>query len=220
MSTEIEERPSDRFARRVTEQCRRDRGQRAALRRGLRRPPEQAHTMHAVVAPLLSASVTQEHEYAHYAVAAMIAASVRDRPNVEPTDVEPANVTDAEEVAAADTDTTPHNRPNLGQSLAWAVCRPGLGRRAMNRATAEKRLHLLVRQGYPGVYQHLAGVVRHLGAVEVQVNWGQLLDDLCQWRYRRDQVAKRWLQSYYRTLHEADRHAEQQKSNPSLEEPA
>ncbi len=176
--------------------------------------------MHAVVAPLLSASVTQEHEYAHYAVAAMIAASVRDRTNVEPTEVESSDVTDAEEVAVADADSRPGTRPNLGQSLAWAVCRPGLGRRAMNRATAEKRLHLLVRQGSPGVYQHLAGVVRHLGAVEVEVNWGQLLDDLCQWRYRRDQVAKRWLQSYYRTLHEADRRAEQQKNNPSLEESA
>ncbi|MFC4018969.1 type I-E CRISPR-associated protein Cse2/CasB [Micromonospora sp. GCM10011542] len=218
MSADTEERRSDRFVRRVTEQCLRDRGQRAALRRGLRRPPEQAHTMHAVVAPLLPPSVRQDHEYAYYAVAAMIAASVRDGSNAGSAKEETSDVDDVEVVAAADVDAGPGNRPDLGQSLAWAVCRPGSGRRAMNRATAEKRLHLLVRQGYPGVYQHLAGVVRHLGAVEVQVNWGQLLDDLCQWRYRRDHVAKRWLQSYYRTLHEADRRAEQH--HLSLEESA
>ncbi|MEV5695324.1 type I-E CRISPR-associated protein Cse2/CasB [Micromonospora globbae] len=217
-SADTEEKPSDRFARRVTEQCLRDRGQRAALRRGLRRPPEQAHTMHAVVAPLLPASVRQDHEYAYYAVAAMIAASVRDRPNAGLAEANTSDGGDVEEVAAADADAGPGDRPNLGQSLAWAVCRPEPGRRAMNRATAEKRLHLLVRQGYPGVYQHLAGVVRYLGGVEVQVNWGQLLDDLCQWRYRRDQVAKRWLQSYYRTLHEADRRAAQH--HPSMEESA
>ncbi|MEU8314394.1 type I-E CRISPR-associated protein Cse2/CasB [Micromonospora sp. NPDC048887] len=212
-SVETEERHSDAFVRRITEQCLHDRGRRAALRRGLRRPPEQAHTMHAVVAPLLRPSMRQDHEYAYYAVAAMIAATVRDRPSVGRTD----EAAEVEESASGDTGRG--HRPNLGQSLAWAVSRPGPGRRAMNRATAEKRLHLLVRQGYPGVYQHLAGVVRHLGAVESQVDWAQLLDDLCRWRYYRDQVAKSWLQSFYRTLHDADRRAEKQH-HPSLEESA
>lgn len=174
--------------------------------------------MHALVAPLLPSSLKRDHEYAYYAVAAMIAASLRDQPNTDPSDEEALDVGGAEKAAAADSDAEPGDRPNLGQSLAWAVCRPEPGRRTMNRATAEKRLHLLVRQGYPGVYQHLAGVVRYLGGVEVQVNWGQLLDDLCQWRYRRDQVGKRWLQSYYRTLHEADRRAAQH--HPSMEESA
>ncbi|MBC8991323.1 type I-E CRISPR-associated protein Cse2/CasB [Micromonospora chalcea] len=215
-STDTEERHSDAFVRRITEQCLRDRGRRAALRRGLRRRPEQAYTMHAVVAPLLRPSMRQDQEYAYYAVAAMIAATIRDRPNIGRTD----ETAEADEAEASPTgDTGRGNRPNLGQSLAWAVCRPGPGRRAMNQATAEKRLHLLVRQGYPGVYQHLAGVVRHLGTVESQVDWAQLLDDLCRWRYYRDQVAKSWLQSFYRTLHDADRRAEKQH-HPILEESA
>lgn len=174
--------------------------------------------MHAVVAPLLlPVKATEDREYAYYAVAAMIAATVRDRPTAGPSE-EASDPDETEETIEPGPAEEPTTRPNLGASLAWAVCRPGPGRRAMNRATAEKRLHLLVRQGYPGVYQHLAGVVRHLGTVEVQVSWGQLIDDLCQWRYRRDRVAKQWLQSYYRILHEADRRAEQH--NPSLEEPA
>ena len=173
--------------------------------------------MHAVVAPLLRVSETGDREYAYYSVAAMIAAAVRDRPEAGPSE-ETSGPDDAEETTESGPAEGSSARPNLGASLAWAVCRPGTGRRPMNRATAEKRLHLLVRQGYPGVYQHLAGVVRHLGAVEVQVSWGQLIDDLCQWRYRRDRVAKQWLQSYYRILHDADRRAEQHK--PSLKEPA
>ncbi|MFY1633606.1 type I-E CRISPR-associated protein Cse2/CasB [Solwaraspora sp. WMMB335] len=216
-STDVEQRPSDRFVSRVAERCARDRGQRAALRRGLRRPPEQAHTMHAVVAPLLPSGVSPDHEYAYYAVAAMIAAATRDRSDTS-TSGEASDEDDAEETGGPDLDGGPVTRADLGASMAWAVCRPGKGRRAMNRATAEKRLHLLVRQGHPGVYQQLAGVVRYIGAVEVEVNWGQLLDDLCQWRYRRDRVAKRWLQSYYRVLHEADRRAA--RRDPNLEESA
>ncbi|MFI7077127.1 type I-E CRISPR-associated protein Cse2/CasB [Micromonospora sp. NPDC049903] len=212
-SADIEEKPSDRFARRVAEQCLRDRGRRSALRRGLRRSPEQAHTMHVVVAPLLPATVTADREYAYYAVAAMIASSIRDRPATDLADEAP-DLDDAEETAEVTTEADRPARPNLGTSLAWAVSRPGRGRRPMNRATAEKRLHLLVRQSYPAVYQQLPGIVRHLGLVEVEVNWGQLLDDLCQWRYRRDWVAKQWLQSYYRTLHEADRQAERRNLNP------
>jgi CRISPR system Cascade subunit CasB len=212
-----EEKPTKKFVRQITEQCLRDRGRRAALRRGLRRPPEEAYTMHAVVAPLLPPRLRRDHEYAYYAVAAMIAASVRDQPNTDPGDGETPGVDGVEKVAAADGNAEPGDRPNLGQSLAWAVCRPGPGRRPMNPATAEKRLHLLVRQGYPGVYQHLAGLVQRLGAIEVQVDWEQLLDDLCQWRYRRDQVAKRWLQAYYRTVHEADSHAKQQPNSEEEE---
>ncbi|MFG2063639.1 type I-E CRISPR-associated protein Cse2/CasB [Micromonospora sp. NPDC048871] len=173
--------------------------------------------MHAVVAPLLPANVRSDHEYAHYAVAAMIAAATRDRSGTDTAEEtpDPSGETPdpwgTEEVAAPARDASA-TRPNLGTSLAWAVCQPGKGRRPMNRANAEKRLHLLARQGYPGIYQHLAGVAQHLGAVEVQVSWGQLLDDLCQWRYRRDQVTKRWLQSYYRILHDADRRAQQNQS--------
>lgn len=214
-ATAVKEKHSDWFVRQVTERCLRDRGQRSALRRGLRRSPEQAHTMHAVVAPLLPANVFRDHEYAHYAVAAMIAAATRDRSMVGGSEEAPDQSGEVpeeklgEEAVTPGRDDEPGIRPNVGASLAWAVCRPGKGRRAMNRATAEKRLHLLVRQGYPGVYQHLAGVVRHLGVVEVPVNWGRLLDDLCRWRYRRDHVAKEWLQSYYRILHDADRRAQQ-----------
>lgn len=215
-SVGTEERYSDAFVRQVAEQCLRDRGRRAALRRGLRRSPEQAYTMHAIVAPLLPTRASRDNEYAYYAVAALIADSVRDRRTVDARGEgdDPDELQEPADVAA---DGEGPARPNLGTSLAWAVCRPGRGRRAMNRATAEKRLHLLVRQGYPAVFQQLAGVVRHLNVVEVPVSWGQLIDDLCEWRRNRDRVAKRWLQSYYRTLHQAERRAEQQQ-NPNSEE--
>ncbi len=178
--------------------------------------------MHAVVAPLLPPTVTGDHEYAYYAVAAMIAASVRDGQSTGSAEDDDSD-DGGEGVAAEATRPSPDDgsrpaRPDLGTSLAWAVCRPGRGRRPMSAATAEKRLHLLVRQGYPAVHQQLAGVVRHLDVIDVPVNWAQLIDDLCEWRRHRDRVAKRWLQSYYRTLHNAERRAAQ--SNPSLEEHA
>jgi CRISPR type I-E-associated protein CasB/Cse2 len=68
------------------------------------------------------------------------------------------------------------------------------------------------------VYRHLAGLVRHLIVLDVPVSWGQLIDDLRAWRYRRDQVAKRWLQTYYRTLYDADQQAQRRDATP--EEPA
>lgn len=75
----------------------------------------------------------------------------------------------------------------------------------MSRDTAEKRLQLLVRQSPATVHRQLTVVVRHLSMGQIPVDWGQLLDDLLDWRFRRDRVAKAWLRSYYRSLDDLDR---------------
>lgn len=39
--------------------------------------------------------------------------------------------------------------------------------------------------------------VKLAASAEVGVDWGQLLDDLCRWRYVDRRVQKRWARSYY-----------------------
>jgi CRISPR system Cascade subunit CasB len=177
---------AEAFVRYVERVCR-DNGRRAALRRGVGRTPEQASTMHATVAPFLPNDCRREEEHAYYTVAALLAAYGRTA--VAQTD------------GAAD-ETQPARRQNLGSTVALAVCRPGPGRRPMGRDTAEKRLHLLTRQNYPGIHRQLAGIVRYLSLVDVPIDWAQLLIDLRKWHVRRDLIAKNWLQAFYRTLDE------------------
>jgi CRISPR system Cascade subunit CasB len=196
------------FITAIIKACNQSPGRRAALRRGLGRPPEQAPTMHAMVARWIPVNASPAVEHAYYSVAAMIAAQARQRqPDTEDSDddqlatavAEPAPAGDADpnlaEAARASADPR-----TLGASLALAVIRPGKGRRPLKADTAQKRLHLLVRQGFPGVHRHLPGVVHRIHTVGVTVDWCQLLHDLRRWDSWRDQVTKRWLQDYYRTL--------------------
>jgi CRISPR system Cascade subunit CasB len=195
----------DRFVEQIARVCQDDPGRRAALRRGLGRSPERAYTMHATVAQWLPDRTSTAEEFAHYAVAAMIAAQAREvtrQAGSEPTEGE----------QLGDGDAVAEDRParnmqpvkqNLGASLAMAVRRPGAERRALSQDTAEKRLHLLVRQSLPGVHRHLPGVVRHVRTLGVAIDWSQLLYDLSRWEKHHDNVAKHWLQDFYRTLHTA-----------------
>lgn len=166
-------------------------GHRSALRSGLGRRPEQAPRMHALVARWVS-SDRGDIEWAYYTVAALIAAQPPSARDDASSDDQP----EAELPTEASADHADKVRfDNLGRTLALAV--------AKNQMTAdgtEKRLHLLTRQPVDGLHRHLPALVRHLRTDNVPINWVQLLDDLSRWRYQRDRVAKRWLQTYYRTL--------------------
>jgi CRISPR system Cascade subunit CasB len=192
----------DPFVGRILDVCRAEPRRRSELRRGLRLPPERAATMHAVVAPWLPDRRDRASERAYYTVAAMIAAQPRDARDPAQTDPadpaggEPAEATPPSGAASL---AYPGRRPNLGWSLAEAVRRDRQGRRIASE-TAEKRLHLLVRQNLDGVHRQLPGVVGHLRALNVTVDWAQLMSDLARWTGSRDQVTKAWLQTFYRTL--------------------
>ncbi|ONH58802.1 type I-E CRISPR-associated protein Cse2/CasB [Frankia sp. CcI49] len=88
---------------------------------------------------------------------------------------------------------------NLGRCLAGAInSRPGAERAAMYRRL-EPRLRLLCRQDLDGVHRHLPPLIRQLRADEVTVDWVRLTVDLARWGTYPDQVAKTWLQQFYRT---------------------
>ena len=106
-------------------------------------------------------------EWAYYAVAAMMAAQPGRARRDDEADSETAD-------AAATTDQhrdkpTPRSgrfRPNLGVSLARAVARGATGERVIAQDSAEKRLHLLTRQGLAGLHRHLPATVRHLRSAQ------------------------------------------------------
>ncbi|MBX6765662.1 MAG: type I-E CRISPR-associated protein Cse2/CasB [Actinomadura rubrobrunea] len=160
-----------------------DPGRRSALRSGLGRPLDECHRMHKVIA----AKVPEDRDTrqrAYYAVAAMIA-SLPPQARGEP----PAD--------------TPAGR-NFGQCLA-----EGVGRGVLRESAAEARLDLLTRQSVDGLHRHLPAVVRILADSPSAIDWAQLLLDLQRWEDNRDQIARRWLQSFYRTRFKADLEAAQ-----------
>jgi CRISPR system Cascade subunit CasB len=66
--------------------------------------------------------------------------------------------------------------------------------------SAEKRLHLLVRQDIDGIHQQLPGLVRQVWSTTgASPDWARLLTDLASWRVKRDHITKAWLQAFYRT---------------------
>jgi len=196
----------DPFVAKIIQICRTEPRRRSELRRGLRLPPEKAVTMHAVVAPWLPDPNKREEERAYYTVAAMIAAQprkARDPEATEETTIDgPTDLADAALSAGAAQQKPPNGRLNLGRSLAEAARRASSGQdRGIAEETAEKRLHLLVRQDLDGIHRQLPGVVGHLRALNVRVDWAQLMADLASWPRGRDRTTKEWLQTFYRTLH-------------------
>ena len=172
---------------------------RAGLRRGVGHHPESAHRSHAYVASWTTRertdrSVSEAEEWAYYAVAAMIAAQPGQRRHGTEPDTEMAEATDPSAPAAAEP-IAPRYWTNLGTSIAHAVVR-----RVISQDSAEKRLHLLTRQGLAGLHRHLPATVRHLRAENIVIDWGWLIRDLSRWTNDRDGVAKEWLQSYYRAV--------------------
>jgi CRISPR system Cascade subunit CasB len=72
-----------------------------------------------------------------------------------------------------------------------------LGPDASGRMDA--RLQLLARQDLNGLHRQLPRLVLHLRADLVRIDWPVLVRDLARWGRDPRQVAKEWMQSYYRT---------------------
>jgi CRISPR system Cascade subunit CasB len=231
----------DLFISRITDACRTSPAVKADLRSGIGKPVAQARRMHkTVLNSAFPSGQPPSKEQAYYTVAALIAAqpggafrtaaedSSDDESSDGTRDIPGGPTADSAAASASEAavgTTTPGStstalpplgseRRNLGASLAVAV-----HQKKMRPNTAEARLHLLTRQATDGVHQRLPGVVRHLlaGSPLVPVDWAYLLYDLRRWEFERDDVAKEWLQTYYRTLHRAE---EAQKAKRAQEEQA
>ncbi|MFF7249768.1 type I-E CRISPR-associated protein Cse2/CasB [Embleya sp. NPDC008237] len=185
-------------------------GQRAALRSGLRREVDDSPRMHAIVATLVPQvdRGNESRERAWYAVAAMIASlprAARRTRAEEPDDAETAEDTGGAQPPEVGDGATAapqlrRRRRDLGVCLAEAV-----GRRTIRDTTAETRLDLLCRQSVDGLHRHLPATVRQLAVTPDAVDWVTLLRDLRAWEDHREEIARRWLQSYYRVRFTAER---------------
>lgn len=189
---------ADQMVREVTRLVRHNPADRAALRHSLGRPPEMAApAVHRIVVPYLPDNPAAPVERAFYAVAALIASQPRQaRDEAGTGNGSPARTGDAP--ASGDPNARPAadrpaRRPNLGESLALAVHGKGLNATAM-----ENRLSLLARQDLDGVYRQLPRLVLQLRSNLVSIDWGVLTRDLTRWAADPKQVAKEWMQSYYR----------------------
>ncbi|MEU2032835.1 type I-E CRISPR-associated protein Cse2/CasB [Nocardia amamiensis] len=209
-------------------------GDRAALRRALRRPPHsvQARRVHRIVAPFVPGNADTATERAFYAVASMIAAQPRNARDEIATDNEHNDSDATHDTQTSENTETPdvsapeetidhpaegsidtgehtetdgedtHDRGNAGETLGKTLGRAvalSTQYRALNADTIEARLHLLCKQRLAGVHRHLPRLILQLRADQVPIDWTQLIVDLAGWDTRRDMIAKRWLQDYYRT---------------------
>ncbi|OII63098.1 type I-E CRISPR-associated protein Cse2/CasB [Streptomyces sp. CC53] len=226
----------DAFTDRVREMCANP-GTQQALRMGLGRTmDEMPSRTHAALLRhgLIPERTSSVNKRAYYAVAALIAfrpraerradAAARQDAAARP-ETDDRNPDDSDTFAAAD---EPQARvgqrksvwgSSFGESLAGLTARrdrpaavadstatvPSLQQDKISGV--EQRLHLLVRQDIDGVHRMLPPLVRQLGSAGLAVDYGRLLYDLVRWPHRRDDVALRWLEDYYRTLRRAERPA-------------
>lgn len=156
---------------------------RAALRHSLGLLPKEVglDVHRIVVRHLPHQQVDDATERAFYAVPAYIAAQPRQS---------------RDDDAAAAKETAPGaRRQNLGESLARAAF--NMGPDASGRMDA--RLQLLARQDLDGLYRQLPRLVLQLRSDQVRIDWAWLIRDLIWWGRDPKQVAKQWMQSYYRT---------------------
>ncbi|GIH29591.1 hypothetical protein Aph01nite_79010 [Acrocarpospora phusangensis] len=216
---------ADKYVAHVRKQVREDPGRRSALRRSLGRPVEDDLTRkaHSTVARWLPSDRTGAAvERAYYSVAALIAAQPRDHADQDGSDPESdTTVPISDETRTADgsdAGTRPEEpverrTTSLGGTLGQAVT---AGKLSVD--TVEARLHLLCRQNVPGLHRHLPGLVRRLATVEIEPDWGRLLQDLSRWERARAQVGKRWLQDFYRGIHAGrDDNSRNEDDNPEGE---
>ncbi len=161
-----------------------DPGKRAALRSGLARPITQSPRMHQVIAARVPSPRPGEDrdalQQAYYSVASMIASLPPQARGIP----------------------SPGNRRNFGVCLAEAV-----GRGTIRETSAESRLTLLTRQNERGLHRHLPTTALFISTRPGAVDWAQLLIDLRRWDREREDIARHWLQAYYRTRFKAERDA-------------
>jgi CRISPR system Cascade subunit CasB len=201
----------DTYVEWVSKRCT-EPGARAALRRGLRRSPDQAVTMHRYVAPWTDAD--RHDEWAYYTVAALIAAQPPATRNAgradPPSDAETtARPPQDSPIGESGRQTAANRRWNLGATLA------GFGGDSDRVDSIERRLHLLVRQETSGIQRHLPGVIRQLASARITPDWGLLLRDLTRWHKYRAQVSREWLQDYYRVRFREDKNSQHTDSVPT-----
>lgn len=176
-------RKADELVRDVRQMVNDKPADRAALRHSLGHIPEDtALDVHRIVVPHLPYEYPDDAtERAFYAVPGYIAAQTRQGREDEKTAARKEPRDDA-------------RRQNLGESLARAVHGKGL-----NGDSIEARLQLLARQDLDGIYRQLPRLVLQLRADQVRIDWALLITDLRRWGSAPRQVAKEWMQSYYRT---------------------
>ncbi|MGW4103913.1 type I-E CRISPR-associated protein Cse2/CasB [Streptomyces sp. NPDC004976] len=205
------------FTRTVLTKCEGDPGARSALRSGVRKDLDTVPRMHRVIAHLVPQNVSEDTQRAYYAVAAMIAEQARrggDATSADETAAtqEAAQVAEAAQtaVAASEAGREREYGSSLGTAFALAVARSPGHERKMRRSTAESRLNLLCKQGLTGLHRHLPASVRYLRSLDVPVDWARLLQDLVDWRRHSGRITRRWLQDFYRRLHEEERRLREQ----------
>ncbi|MGW5062668.1 type I-E CRISPR-associated protein Cse2/CasB [Streptomyces sp. NPDC004096] len=176
-------RPSDRFVAYVHDLCESTRS-RAELRRGLGLPIERCNYLHRYLVPWTPQRVHPDAKRAHYAVAALIAARPRTARQTEPMGTTNSGAP-----------TGWYARSNLGTALGQAV-----NKKILKPATAESTLHLLSRQTTDAIHPSLPALTRQLLTGGITVDWAVLLEDLSWWNRYRDQIATRWLESYFRVI--------------------
>ncbi|MEV4679938.1 type I-E CRISPR-associated protein Cse2/CasB [Streptomyces kurssanovii] len=178
----------------VEQVCREDAGARSALRSGLRKDLDSVRRMHRLVAPWLPEQRSADVERAYYTVAAMIAAQPRSALAApEQTTAVPGRPDDEESSRSAR-----RRRASIGTSFATAVTEGPRREKEMRAGTAESRLNLLTRQSVTGLHRHLPASVGYLRSLGVDIDWGQLLDDLGNWRNHSGRISRTWLQDFYR----------------------
>ncbi|WP_369185399.1 type I-E CRISPR-associated protein Cse2/CasB [Streptomyces sp. Y1] len=190
------------FVDQVVDLCARSTKARAALSTGLGLPVERCHQMHGYLVPLLPEYLCIDGRYrddrsAHYLVAALIAS----RP--------PASREGVRETATADGPAAEkRQRSDLGAWLARAA-----SERGFKPDTAEQELHLISRQNVHALHRRLPVLTRRLQTKGVRVDWALLLDDLARWSRDREQIAARWMDSYFLVRSREERQNSQQKEN-------
>lgn len=182
----------------IDRRCYEDPGVRAALRRGRGKDLDSVPFMHRHVATWLTEEqmVDQGVQQAYYTVASLIAAQRRNQYAAAKTTATPAD-TDADGDAGAQKEPPARTAArSLGLSFADGVAMGGT--EGLRATSAETRLNLLTRQSTDGLHRHLPGAIRQLRDRDVDVDWAQLLVDLCRWSRHAGSVKRRWLQDYYR----------------------
>ncbi|MFJ2191881.1 type I-E CRISPR-associated protein Cse2/CasB [Kitasatospora sp. NPDC087861] len=212
------------FTARIDQRSHDDPGVRAALRRGVGKDLDAVPFMHRFVASWLTDEQTRSRDVqrAFYTVASLIAAQSRDQyaaakaetskesqaPKDEPKSEGPATAAAAPDILGDPAGRAEGTEPatakripprSLGHAFADGVLKGGQGA-GLRESSAETRLNLLTRQSIDGLHRHLPGAVRQLRGCDVEIDWAQLLVDLCQWRRRSGAIKRTWLQDYYRAL--------------------
>ncbi|MBD0670756.1 type I-E CRISPR-associated protein Cse2/CasB [Streptomyces sp. CBMA156] len=224
------------FTTRIDQRSHDDPGVRAALRRGVGKDLDAVPFMHRFVASWLTDEQARSRDVqrAFYTVASLIAAQRRDQyaaakaatskkgqaSKDEPTTPEVTTAEAATDAPSAPADPTAGGTEpatirripprSLGQAFADGVLKGGQGA-GLREISAETRLNLLTRQSVDGLHRHLPGAVRQLRGGDVEIDWAQLLVDLCQWRRRSGAIKRKWLQDYHRALErDGERRAREQ----------